>query len=145
MIVLQSAFMFCSSMAVFIYIIFGGVVGPDIRTSIRTSDLVFGALLSILICAYMTFIYNFLPLEQWHLYGHIVHISLNMVLLQMLTLNRKAMTYWRQILRRWRNNLAPCLRGASVAPPAGVTYSTRGPVTSVRIPQVLAILSINIL
>jgi hypothetical protein len=126
-------------MAVFIYIIFGGVVGLDMRTSIQFKDLIFGALLFLLICAYITFIYNFLPAEQWHLYVHIVHISGNMVLLQMLTLNRNAMTYWRQILRRWRNNLAPCLRGASVAPPAGVSYSTGGPVASVRIPQVFTI------
>jgi hypothetical protein len=139
MVVLQSAFMFCSSMAVFIYIIFGGVVGHDIRTSIRVKDLIFGALLFVLISAYITYLYNFSPIEQWHLYEHIVHIIGNMILLQMLILNRSAMTYWRQILRRWRNNLAPCLRGASVAPRAGVTYSTGGPVASVRIPLVFTI------
>jgi hypothetical protein len=139
MVVLQSAFMFCSSMAVFIYIIFGGVVGPEMRTSIRFKDIIFGALLSFLISAYITFLYNFLTLEQWQLYAHICHIIGNMVLLQMLTMNRKAMTYWRQILRRWRNNLAPCLRGTRVAVPVGVPYSTGGPVASVRIPLVFTI------
>ena len=58
--------MFCSVMAVFIYIIFGGVVGLDIRRSIRFKDLIFGALLFVLISTYITYIYNFLPLKQWH-------------------------------------------------------------------------------
>jgi hypothetical protein len=41
MVVLQSTFMFFTSMAVIIYIIFGEVVGLDIRTSIWFKDLIF--------------------------------------------------------------------------------------------------------
>jgi hypothetical protein len=101
-------------MAVFIYIFFGGVVGLDIRTSIRFKDLIFGALLFVLILSgNITYVYNFLPLEQWPVSDNIVHIIGNMVLLQMLTLNRNAMTYWGMILCRWRNNLAPAC-GAQV-------------------------------
>jgi hypothetical protein len=76
-------------MAVFIYIIFGGVVGHNIRTSIRLKDLIFGALLFILLSAYQTFREApTKPLEKWPFSGHIFHIIGNMVLLQMLTLNR---------------------------------------------------------
>ncbi len=143
MIVLQSAFMFCSSMAVFIYITFGGVVGPDIRKSIRFKDLIFGALLFIPVAAYYTYKFNFLQLEQRNNYDvHIVHIVGNMLLLQSLILNRTAMTYWGMILRRWRNNLAPCLRGARVGLPADPLGLLGGGVTNpmgVQIPLVFTI------
>jgi hypothetical protein len=131
--------MFCSSMAVFIYITFGGVVGPDIRKSIRFKDLIFGAFLFVLLLAYNTYRIIFLKREQTIYDAQLVHVIGNMQMLQSLTLNRTAMTYWGQIFRRWRNNLAPCLRGARVALPAdpmgvGVTNPMGG-----RIPLVFTI------
>jgi hypothetical protein len=132
-------------MAVFTYITFGGVVGPDIRKSIRFKDLIFGAFLFVLIGAYYTYKFNFLPKNQWTMYDvHILHTIPNAVLLQSLLLNRNAMTYWGQILRRWRNNLAPWLRGARVGLPADPmgqlgAGSRQGPGAGGRIPLVFTI------
>jgi hypothetical protein len=131
--------MFCSSMTVFIYITFGGVVGPDIRNSIRFKDLIFGAFLFILLITYYTYKIIFLQKEQTIYDAHIVHAIGNIQLLQYLTLNRTAMTYWGQKLRRWRNNRAPCLQGARVALPANpMGVGVTNPM-GVRIPLVFTI------
>lgn len=117
MIALESTFMFCSSMAVFIYITSGGVVGPDIRKMIRFKDLIFGSFLFFLLSSYYTYKFTVLPEEQRNAYdSHIVHLVGNMLMLESLLHNRSAMAYWRQIVRRWRTNLGPCCRGARVGP-----------------------------
>jgi hypothetical protein len=80
---------------------------------IRVSYLIFRAFLGSFLTAYYTYKFNFVQLEQRNMYDvHIINIIGNMLLLQSLILNRTAMTYWGRILRRWRNNRAPCLRGA---------------------------------
>ena len=79
MIVLESTFMFCSSMVVFLYITLGGVVGPDIRKMIRFKDLIFGCFLFLLVSSYYTYKFMFLPEDQRNAYdSHIVHLVVNM-------------------------------------------------------------------
>ena len=126
MIALESTFMFCSSMVVFIYITSGGVVGPDIRKMIRFKDLIFGAFLFFLLSSYYTYKFTVLPEEQRNAYdSHIVHLVGNMLMLESLLHNRSAMAYWRQIARRWLTNLGPWCRGAKVG--ALVAPHTLGP------------------
>ena len=108
--------MFVSSMVVFIHIALGGVVGLDIRKSICLRDLLFGALLSILVSLYTITKFFFLSsVERKNLYDtHLMHTLVNLILLENLLMNRSAMAYWRQISCRLLNN-CPALRSSKVA------------------------------
>jgi hypothetical protein len=146
MVVLQSVFMFCSSMAVFTYIKLGGVVGPDIRKTIRFKDLIFGSYLFAFVGSYYTFKFIFLTAEQRSTYDvHLIHVLANSLLLESLMSNRDAKTYWGQILRRRWNNVSLCCRGARVAVQPvdlalAMTTSAWGPgPSSVRVPAVFTI------
>ena len=77
--------MFVSSMVVFVHIALGGVVGLDIRRSICLRDLLFGALLSILITIYTITKFFFLSsVERKNLYdSHLIHALINLILLMM--------------------------------------------------------------
>ena len=97
-IALESVFMFVSSMVVFVHIALGGVVGLDIRRSIVLKDLLFGALLSILITIYTITKFFFLSSverKNWN-DSHLIHAIINLILLENLLMNRSAMAYWRQ-------------------------------------------------
>ena len=108
--------MFLSSMVVFVHIALGGVVGLDIRRSICLKDLLFGALLSILVSFYTITKFFFLSsVERRNLYDtHLMHTLVNLILLENLLMNRSAMAYWRQISCRLINNW-PALRSPKVA------------------------------
>ena len=103
-------------MVVFIHIALGGVVGLDIRRSICLRDLLFGALLSILVTFYTITKFFFLSsVERKALYDtHLMHTLVNLILLENLLMNRSAMAYWRQISCRLMNNW-PALRSPKVA------------------------------
>ena len=115
-IAVESVIMFFSSMVVFLHIVLGGVVGVDIRRSICVRDLLFGALLSILVSFYMITKFFFLSsVERKNLYDtHLMHTIVNLILLENLLMNRSAMAYWRQISCRLMNNW-PALRSPKVA------------------------------
>ena len=115
-IALESVFMFVSSMVVFVHIALGGVVGLDIRRSICLRDLLFGALLSILITIYITTKFFFLSsVERKNLYdSHLIHALINLILLENLLMNRSAMAYWRQVSSRLINRW-PIPRSSKVA------------------------------
>jgi hypothetical protein len=119
--------MFCSTVVVVIYIMFGGVVSQEVKKIMRFNDLLFGAILFVVFIAYFIYKYFFLDKEQWMEYdSHFWHSFGNLMLLQSLLLNRKALTYWRTIHRRWRTNLSPpCRVGA--APLGPISISPFGP------------------
>ena len=108
--------MFVSSMVVFVHIALGGVVGLDIRRSICLRDLLFGALLSILITIYTITKFFFLSsVERKNLYdSHLIHALINLILLENLLMNRSAMAYWRQVSSRLLNRW-PIPRSSKVA------------------------------
>ena len=108
--------MFLSSMVVFVHIALGGVVGLDIRRSICLKDLLFGALLSILVSFYTITKFFFLSsVERRNLNDtHLMHTLVNLILLENLLMNRSAMAYWRQISCRLINTCPP-LRSTKVA------------------------------
>ena len=115
-IALESVFMFVSSMVVFVHIALGGVVGLDIRRSIVLKDLLFGALLSILITIYTTTKFFFLSSverKNWN-DSHLIHAIINLILLENLLMNRSAMAYWRQVSSRLLNRW-PIPRSSKVA------------------------------
>ena len=116
MIAIESMIMFVSSMVVFVHIALGGVVGLDIRRSICLRDLLFGALLSILVSFYTITKFFFLSsVERKNLYDtHLIVAIINLILLENLLMNRSAMAYWKQISCRLMNNW-PALRSNKVA------------------------------
>ena len=117
-IIVESVFMFVSSLVVFIHIALGGVVGLDIRRSICLRDLLFGAFLSILVSFYTItkfFFRSSVDRKNLDVYdSHIMHTLVNLILLENLLMNRSAMAYWRQISCRLMNNW-PALRSPKVA------------------------------
>merc|ERR1711974_158448 len=101
-------------------------MGLDIRRSICLRDLLFGALLSILVSLYTITKFFFLSsVERKNLYDtHLMHILVNLILLENLLMNRSAMAYWRQISCRLINNW-PALRSPKVAPSPKVASSSK--------------------
>ena len=104
-------------MVVFVHIALGGVVGLDIKRSICLRDLLFGALLSILISLYNIPKFYFLSsVERKNLIVYdtqLINAIVNLILLENLLMNRSAMAYWKQISCRLMNNW-PALRSNRV-------------------------------
>ena len=98
-------FIIFSSLAIVVYTLGGGAVGPDLKRIITIKDFFFAAfVISLFVARYLL-----ISKGQWRTYDvHFWHLLGNAKLLEYLLLNKNATTYWGKIFTQLKNNTLLC-------------------------------------